>query len=263
MKPSAADLADANLLEAMRVHAGWQQPCDLVEAGGVLLIAGPNAFPGAFRNGVTRVDGGVPAAEVLRRARDFFAPRGRGYTLVARASRDPDLMTALQEAGVAPLADSPCMLIEGPVSAPPIPAGIRVEPMTQPQHVRDAVRINAPAYEELRLPAAETRLFFDRPQAVLSPRVIGFVAYRGAEPVATALTLLSGEGAGVYWVGTAASARRQGLGELCTRLATNAGFAHGARTVTLQASPMGEPIYQRIGYRTCDRMLRFRFAASP
>lgn len=91
--------------------------------------------------------------------------------------------------------------------------------------------------------------------------MIGCVAYQGEQPVSTALTLLSGEGAGVYWVGTAAAARRSGLGELCTRLATNAGFAGGARVVTLQASPFGESIYRRIGYRTYDRQLRFRFAA--
>jgi ribosomal protein S18 acetylase RimI-like enzyme len=91
--------------------------------------------------------------------------------------------------------------------------------------------------------------------------VIGFVAYRDGVPVSTALTILSGEGAGVYWVGTTSDARRSGLGEICTRLATNAGFAHGARVVTLQASPFGEPIYQRLGYQSYDRLLRFRYPA--
>jgi ribosomal protein S18 acetylase RimI-like enzyme len=232
-----------------------------VEDGGMLLMAGANAFPGMFRNCAVRVDERVPVDQVLWQARDFFAPRGRSYTVVLRASRDQDLITALLADGMAPLADSPCMLIEAPVPVPPLPAGIRLERMTQLRHVQDAVQINAEAYEALKLPAAQTRVFFGRPQAVLSPRVCGFVAYRGEEPVSTALTLFSGEGAGVYWVGTAASARRMGLGELCTRLATNAGFSGGARAVTLQASPFGEPIYQRIGYRTYDRLLRFRFVA--
>jgi len=87
--------------------------------------------------------------------------------------------------------------------------------------------------------------------------VEGFVAYRDTHPASTALTIFSGEGAGVYWVGTANDARRRGLGELCTRLATNAGFARGAKVVTLQASPFGEPIYKRLGYRTYDRTRRF------
>ncbi len=261
MTPSRDDLADANLLQALREHARWQQPCTCVEEGGVLLMAGANAFPGAFRNCVVRVDAGVPAAEVLQRAQAFFTQRKRGYTLLARASRDADLIATLQAAGMTPLADSPCMLIEQAVEEPTVPAGIRIERMTELRHVQDAVAINAEAYEALKLPAAETRVFFGRPQEVLSPRIVGFVAYRDGVPVSTALTLLSGEGAGVYWVGTAAAARRSGLGELCTRLATNAGFAAGARVVTLQASPFGEPIYQRLGYRTYDRQLRFRFPA--
>jgi ribosomal protein S18 acetylase RimI-like enzyme len=261
MTSSTNDLADANLLQALREHARWQEPCTCVEQRGVLMMAGANAFPGAFRNCMVRVVGSVPAVEVLQRAQSFFSERGRGYTLLARASRDADLIAALQGAGMTPLADSPCMLIEQAVAEPEVPAGIRIERMTELRHVLDAVAINAEAYEALKLPAAETRVFFGRPQEVLSPRTMGFIAYRDGVPLSTALTLLSGEGAGVYWVGTAAAARRSGLGELCTRLATNAGFAAGARVVTLQASPLGEPIYQRLGYRTYDRQLRFRFPA--
>ena len=253
------DLADANLIEAVREHARWQEPCTLTEEGGVLLMAGANAFPGAFRNCVLRLDPQVPAFLVLESAQTFFKPDGRGYTLLARASRDGDLIETLQASGMTPLADSPCMLVEAPVAEGVIPKGIRIERMTELRHVQDAVRINAEAYEALRLPAAETHVFFGKPQALLSPRVTGFVAYRGDEPVSTALTLHSGEGAGVYWVGTAASAQRLGLAELCTRLATNAGFAAGARALTLQASPLGEPIYRRMGYTVYDRQLRFRF----
>lgn len=255
------DLADANLIEAVREHARWQEPCELIEAEGVLLMAGANAFPGAFRNCALRVDPGVPAQEVLARAQAFFKRHGRAWTLLARASRDGDLIAHLQAAGMAVLADSPCMLVEAPVVEGVIPEGIRIESMTELRQVQDVVRINAEAYEALRLPAAETHVFFGKPQALLSPRVTGFVAYRGDEPVSTALTLHSGEGAGVYWVGTAASAQRMGLAELCTRLASNAGFAAGARVVTLQASPLGEPIYRRMGYTVYDRQLRFRFPA--
>lgn len=261
MHPSPQDLADANLIEAVREHARWQSPCTLSEDGGVLLMAGANAYPGAFRNCVLRVDPRVPAHEVLERARAFFRTQGRGYTLLARASRDADLIETLQAAGMTPLADSPCMLVEAPVAEGALPAGIHIESMSELRHVQDVVRINAEAYEALRLPAAETRVFFGKPQALLSPRVSGFVAYRGEEPVSTAMTLFSGAGGGVYWVGTAAGAQRMGLAELCTRLATNAGFVAGARAVTLQASPLGEPIYRRMGYTVYDRQLRFRFPA--
>jgi len=59
-------------------------------------------------------------------------------------------------------------------------------------------------------------------------------------------------------VGTAKHAERQGLAELCTRRATNIGFERGAKLVTLQASPGGEPIYTRLGYRIYDRLRWYR-----
>jgi ribosomal protein S18 acetylase RimI-like enzyme len=261
MTRSLHDLADANLIEATREHARWQDPCECVEEGGVLMVAGANPLPIAFRNCVARVDASVPAREVLGRAREFFAKRGRGFVVLLQAKRDTDLDAAAVAAGLAPNGEIPCMLIDAPLAEPTIPAGVRVERFSEERHVHDAVQVVAEAYEALKLPAQEARLYFGRPSALLSPRVEGFVAYRDDRPVSTALTIMSGEGAGVYWVGTASEARRAGLGELCTRLATNAGFAKGARVVTLQASPFGEPIYRKLGYRSFDRLRRYRHPA--
>jgi GNAT superfamily N-acetyltransferase len=54
----------------------------------------------------------------------------------------------------------------------------------------------------------------------------------------------------VGWVGTLEPFRRRGLGELVTRVVTNWAFDEGATLVTLQASPMGRPIYERMGFET-------------
>ena len=59
--------------------------------------------------------------------------------------------------------------------------------------------------------------------------------------------------AGIYAVGTTEAARGRGLAELVTRAVTNIGFDGGAPLVTLQASPMGESIYHRLGYRELYR----------
>ena len=258
---SPEDLADANLIEAIREHARWQDSCELVERDGLLLLAGSNAFPGAYRNSVVRLDRSVPAAEALGHARDFFAARGRGFTAWARTGRDDDLETLLQSAGLERRSDSPCMLVDTPLADADAPPGIRIETFTDERIARDAVAINAEAYQMIRLPAEETRIGFQRLSASSAEKVVGFVAYRGERPVSTALTIVSGAGAGVYWVGTVSDAQRAGLGGLCTRLATNAGFARGARVVTLQASPFGEPVYRRLGYRTYGRLRWYRHRA--
>lgn len=258
---SPEDLSDANLIESIREHARWQDSCEVIERDGLLLLAGVNAFPDAYRNCVARLDRGVPAAEVLERAREFFAARGRGFTVWVRTGWDDDLEPLLQSAGLERRADSPCMLVDAPLAGARPPPGVRIETFTEERTVRDAIAINSEAYQAIGLPAEETHTMFRRPSRLLAGRVAGFVAYRGDRPVSTALTILSGDGAGVYWVGTVNDAQRAGLGGLCTRLATNAGFDRGARVVTLQASPFGEPVYRRLGYRTYGRMRWYRHRA--
>ena len=71
-----------------------------------------------------------------------------------------------------------------------------------------------------------------------------------AEPVATAMVYESDGVAGLQWVGTVPAARTGGLGALVTVAATNLAFDHGASSCTLQASPMGAPLYLRLGYET-------------
>lgn len=263
LAPDIVRLADANLLEAMREHARWQDPCVFQEEAGLIMCAGATSHPGAFKNCVARIDPGLPAQEVVARAQHFFGARGRGFTLFTRDSCDDDLEQHLVSSGHAPRAETPCMAIEAPLAETGMPRGLRIERFREERHIGDALAINAEAYQALGLPPEETQAFYGRPQALLSERVVGFVAYRDDAPVATALTILSGSSAGVYWVGTVAGARRGGLGETCTRLATNAGFASGARIVTLQASPFGEPIYRKMGYTVCDRIKWFRFPAPP
>ena len=71
--------------------------------------------------------------------------------------------------------------------------------------------------------------------------------------MAGALVLLVGGHGYVGWVSTLAEGRGHGLGDAVTRRVTNEAFARGAGTVTLEASPFGEAIYRRMGYRDLYR----------
>jgi ribosomal protein S18 acetylase RimI-like enzyme len=247
-----ADLADANLLEAVRLHARWQDPVEAVEHDGLLLIAGSTAFPGGYRNCAVRTDSALDAGSVLQRAQAFFSVRARGFAVIVRSARDADLERLLQEHSLSCVGASPCMLLDKPVREARPPAGVWLESFAGERQVRDAVNINMEAYPLLRLPAEEVAAYFAKPQCLLEDNVSGFVLYRNGRPCSTAITLHSGRASGLYWVGTAADARRQGLAEICVRRATNAGFEHGAQVVTLQASPFGAALYERLGYRSYD-----------
>ncbi len=114
-------------------------------------------------------------------------------------------------------------------------------------------RVEATGYEALGLPPAVTEAMFSSPERVLNPHTVVVVGYLEDEPAAAAIAILSDGIAGLCWVVTVPEARGKGLGEACTRLAGNRAFELGARCVTPQASPQGEPIYLRMGYREITR----------
>lgn len=87
----------------------------------------------------------------------------------------------------------------------------------------------------------------------LEPHLHTVLAELDGDVVACAQLVLSHGIGGVYYVATLEAARGRGLGELVTAEVTNRGLELGATSVGLQASPMGEPIYRRMGYRDLYR----------
>jgi ribosomal protein S18 acetylase RimI-like enzyme len=72
-------------------------------------------------------------------------------------------------------------------------------------------------------------------------------------PVATASLMVAGGAAGIYNVVTLESVRRRGIGTAMTAAAVRRGAERGMELATLQASSMGRPVYERLGFRfVCD-----------
>jgi ribosomal protein S18 acetylase RimI-like enzyme len=90
--------------------------------------------------------------------------------------------------------------------------------------------------------------------AIRDPAARAYVALQDGEPVVAAGTVLSEGDAGVVFVGTLPSARGRGLASELMRHALREARAAGAETTSLEASPMGEPVYARLGYRSLGRL---------
>jgi len=84
-----------------------------------------------------------------------------------------------------------------------------------------------------------------------------YVGFLEGEPVATALLFLGTGVAGLYGIGTVPEARRQGIGRAMTVVPLLEARAMGYRIGVLHASPMGEGIYRRLGFREYCTLARY------
>jgi predicted acetyltransferase len=68
-----------------------------------------------------------------------------------------------------------------------------------------------------------------------------------------AWTYHHGRDVGVYAVGTVPEWRGRGLARALVLHALADAYRHGARTASLQSTPMGEPLYRSLGFRPAGR----------
>lgn len=240
-------LGDASYREALREQARATGGSVREEAG-VLLVTGARAFP--LHNYGIRTDPSRAPEMALARIHEHFQALGHGYVIVTmNAHDDAPLARAAVDAGAKVLSAPPAMFCALAPEARALAAGVELVEVHDEAGLRDYRHVSALAWASYGMPEEETEAIFQRLEMVAAPHVRAVVAYMGGQPASCAMVLLGHGIAGVYWVGTRPDARGKGLAEACTRWATSTGFELGARTVTLQASAMGEPIYRRIGYR--------------
>ena len=98
---------------------------------------------------------------------------------------------------------------------------------------------------------------FVRAELLRDAEVECYLGLVDGEPVASSTLAHGGRVAGVYNVATLPEARRKGFGEAMTWHAISRGAACGCDMAALQASEMGRPIYERMGFRLVSPYLTF------
>jgi ribosomal protein S18 acetylase RimI-like enzyme len=214
---------------------------------GLTYIVGSHPTP-TIINTVFRTDPGVAPADLFARSRGFYAGLGHGFGLVTSDHSDADVDDAAATAGWTLAITLPAMVCRSPRSGEPPLAGVSVrhaDPTADIDSFRAVVREGF-AFDDDEIAAVDN--VFATSAALDAATTVGVLASVGGRDVAVAMVdVIDGMGY-VGWVGTLPAFRRRGLGELVTRAATNAAFDLGADIVALEASPMGLPLYEKMGF---------------
>lgn len=250
MAASQLQRAHLNLLDSSRQFFELDPGAAIEAESGWLLGAGSSTHP-VISNGAFRREDSVDANEFVARAKEFFAAKERGFSIWVRGGQeeDRDLVAAAEAAGFQLVYEMPEMTLGEKLAPPELPAGAELRQLTAVEQATDFWHVATISYSSIGFPP-EVFAGYTNHAGLLAENVIAFLALLNGEPVSIAMTMVSHGVAGIYWVGSLEQARGKGLGRAVTVAATNAGFDLGADVASLQASPMGKPIYLELGYET-------------
>lgn len=221
----------------------------IIEESGVAYLIGSDPTP-VIVNSVFRVAAGVGPEHLLRRSRELYGSIGHDFSLVTNDHADSDLVAAALASGWSRVLSLPAMVCSSRLEERGLPPGCsirRADPIRDIDAVRVLARDGFASDDDERAAANNV---FAKPRALGDTTTRAAIASVDGQDVATAIVdVIDGMGY-VGWVGTLPTYRRQGLGEAVTRFVTNAAFDLGADVVALEASPMGLPLYERMGFET-------------
>jgi ribosomal protein S18 acetylase RimI-like enzyme len=209
-------------------------------------------------NGVLRVSGSVDQAMAAAAQTIGDLPA----IWWAGPDSDPGLAAALTARGAVEFERDPIMAIRldevPPASGPP---ELVIEEVTGDAALAEWVRAYAPSFGfPAGLVPALAAMEGARPDP---PGSLVRLAGRIDGKVAGTAALLDRHGvAGVYVVTTVAEFRGRGIGTALTVAALAIGRERGLTIGTLQATPDGEPLYQRMGFTTVAEYRYLRFPAA-
>ncbi len=225
----------------------------IVEHDGLTLVIGRHPSPvvvnSIFRTGVVRDPAGA-----LESARMTFAAIGHDMSLLTSSHADGAIAQAASDAGWVQLFDLVGMILDEPIPAEPAPAGSVVFEADPNADLATFRRIEVSGFSDTADEAEMIAELFVDARLLEPADSATYLAGPAAGPAAAAAMVVmvpvgSGQVGVIAWVATEPDQRRQGYGGLATLAASNRGFEMGARAVVLQASPMGLPVYRRLGYR--------------
>jgi hypothetical protein len=239
---------DLNWIEMVREMArttpgGW-----VVERAALVMCGTPR---GTVITNQALVTGPTDVAAVRAETDAVFRRAGVPYCVVTRDHADETLQAALRDAGFSEFMNTPAMaFLPGGALPPSPPAGVEVRAVVDDVGRTAYGRVIAEAFAVYGTPSESTASHFETLASVCGPTTQAFLAWHDGRPVAGATLYLTHGVAGIGWVGTIPAEFGRGHGAAVTWRVIAEGWRRGACFANLQASPMGAPVYRRMGFST-------------
>jgi len=241
------NIAHENLIETLRYRANTVKNGKIYETDDFLLFSIGTETSDGHLNGCVPINHKA-YIETFNEAESFFGDLGFDYSVWIRKGIDNDLENLLLENGffLQRKPGSVIMKIEEKISNAPLPTGYYLKEVRDIKDIEDFSTVIGEAFKK---DDAVLRAMFSSKETLVSDTVKSVLIYNEKEePVSGAITYLSKNAAGLYFVGTLEKERGKGLGKAVVKASTNIGFNEGKDIVILQASPLGRIIYDKLNY---------------
>jgi len=241
-------LMDANMVAVYAADTRATPGGAVAETPGFVMCRTPH---GTVATNMAIVTGRIDAPTIRARTRAFYGPTGSPFSVWTRDHADRGLEAELGALGFHPIHREPGMtFLPGAGRPAPPPPEVTIRPVTDDAGRAGYARVMTRAFAVYGAPEASTAEHFASLAGVVGPTTQAYLAYRDGRALAGAMLYMAHGVGGIGWVGTLPEEFGRGYGRAVTWAVIAEGLRRGARFMSLQASPMGEPMYRRMGFTT-------------
>ena len=241
-----ARLEHENMVTTMLAFASAVDGALVRDEGGVAILS--TLIPVRLFNQVL-ISGPDATADGLRQAVGELLARTDRHVVSLRVGADDQFLPLVAELGLVRIGETPWMpgMAMWPLDrggAAPVPDGHAIRRVTDAAGMADHITAAA---EGFGMPAEWLHAMG---RALDDPLARVYVGYTDGVPVTAGLGTVTGRTIGIYNIATVPAARQRGYGAAMTMRIIDDGAADGCDVAILQASEMGKPIYERLGFRS-------------